>query len=367
MMHNNRHIGLDLLRIIAMLMIVMQHFLTHNAALSGEMVSLNYYVGMFIRTICSVAVDCYFLITGYFMITHKARIEKVIGLWGETLFWSILVFGIMRMFVSVNTTELLYTFLPISMKEYWFITVYIVLYILTPYFNLLIKSMSRLQYKTLIAILLLVFSIWKMIVPTSSTLDSSGGYGLPIAVVMYFMGAYIKKYNIRIKQKYNIFICIIVPIIQMMTYLIIESMEKKFIWLGDYLISDILSYYTSICMIICAVSYFMLFKNIKIKNKIIESIIINISPLTLGVYLIHEQILLRKYLWKTLIPVERLIKEPYFIAMAIISVILVFVICCILEYIRKICTKKLRLDKIVNIIADKVKKLSYKLMNINNK
>lgn len=72
-----RNEGIELLRIISMIMILILHYLGHGGILDN--LSANnfyYYIAWTLEGICFVAVNIYVLITGYFLCTSKANLKK---------------------------------------------------------------------------------------------------------------------------------------------------------------------------------------------------------------------------------------------------------------------------------------------------
>ena len=64
-----RNTGLDLLKILCMLMILFMHFTSRETLQSNYNIStVNYLIVRFIDSFACVAVNCYFLITGYFLL-----------------------------------------------------------------------------------------------------------------------------------------------------------------------------------------------------------------------------------------------------------------------------------------------------------
>ena len=77
-----RSANLELLRIVAMIMIVLIHIfgkadLLHAPALSGA----NRQGFWVLETLCIVAVNCYVLISGYFLSRSTFRLGKYLRLW----------------------------------------------------------------------------------------------------------------------------------------------------------------------------------------------------------------------------------------------------------------------------------------------
>ena len=88
-----------------------------------------------IEAFCFVAVNCYVLISGYFLInSHSFHWTKVWKLWSTVAFYSLLFYAI-----SVDASghwdlyKTIHYLLPVRYSIYWFVTAYIGTYLLSPY------------------------------------------------------------------------------------------------------------------------------------------------------------------------------------------------------------------------------------------
>lgn len=93
--------------------------------------------------------------------------------------------------------------------------------------------------------------------------------------------------------------------------------------------------YNNPIILIESIALFLYFHSLKINNKYISKIILKIAPLTFGVYLIHEQSVLRTVLYKNILHTEICYHNPYGCLILIASVLLIFSICIGIEYVRK--------------------------------
>ena len=126
-----RNIGLDILRITSMLMILVLHYLGKGQLLNDENVDgINYYLFYFMESFAIVAVNCYVLISGYFLVESKFKLSKVAKIWGETIFYSISIY-ILIIIASAekfNLKDAIKSFFPIITNQYWFVYIYIYIY-----------------------------------------------------------------------------------------------------------------------------------------------------------------------------------------------------------------------------------------------
>lgn len=225
------------------------------------------------------------------------------------------------------------SFMPVITKEYWFITVYIALYILSPFLNIMIKELSKKQFQKLIIILLFVFCLCPTFLPEAFSLDESAGHSIIWFVCLYCIGAYIKLYydNVR-NNNSKLLVYFVITIFVVFSRIIITHIFNYF----DFDLKYSLRFYqyNSITILISSISLYLFFKNININNKIVNKLILLIAPLTLGVYLIHEQLVFRRILYKNILSIENIIQSKYFFIIALITVIFEFFVYIFIEYIR---------------------------------
>ena len=349
-----RNIGLDSLRIISMIMIVFLHYLGKGGLLDIKNTSNTYHViYYFIEALCIISVNCYVLISGYFLIKSKFKWKKVLQLWLETLFYSISIYFIIVVLglKELDIKGIVKSLFPIITKEYWFIYIYIIMYILSPFLNKLINNINKKEYQKLLIILIICFSIISML-PDAYTLDSSHGYGIIWFICLYLIAGYIRIYDIPNKLKLNksfyflliYFIFGIIVTIGMLASDIIGN------YLGKVTFRDKFISYNNIFILIESIALFMYFKQLDIKSSKLIKVIEFIAPLTLAVYLIHEQSQLRTVLYNKILHTEICYHNPYGIFIAIGSVIAVFITCIIIEFIRqKVLKKSKKVKKNLNI------------------
>lgn len=348
---NNRVIGLDALKVISMLMIVILHYFSFEYMNAIQEFSIQWYIAWGIKELCLVAVNCYVLITGYFLVKSKFKIKKIIALLGQVLFYSISITLCIYLFSDnkISLRNLAYTLLPIYTNRYWFINSYLALYLLFPVLNIVINHITQKQYKYLLVILILVFCVRQSITVVGDwTLDSTAGFGIMWFICLYLIAGYIRLYakDINKKLKYVmiyfgtcvailIFRTLIVYVCNMINYA--NKEEIVGMW----------HCYNSLPALIASVALFLLFKNMTIKNRTISKWIVGASTSTFAVYLIHQQVVFIPILWNNLCHKLDYISSPYWILHMIICVVAIFTVCVIIDKIRKYLVAKLMKYKIV--------------------
>ncbi len=349
-MKKERKSNIELLRIVAMLLIISFHYVYKSGFIFEEL-SINSFIVKSFYMFGELGVNIFILITGYFMINSKFSVKKLICLILEVDFYYIISIFIGQKlgFTQIDTIkDCFLMFFPTILNKYWFITAYIILYILSPYLNILIKNMERKEHKSLIIISLLLWCI----IPTffgifSNTTENMMYYSRLIwLIVMYLVGAYIKIYPIKIfnKKRKAIIYSIFSYTVMLISIVVINKYKNIFETLGT---TEVAYFWppNTIPMFLLSVSVFEIFLNIKIKCIKIINIM---ASTTLGIYMIHDGIL-NRYIWDTIFKTnEHLSNNSWTIILHIISTaIIIFVFGMIIDLVRQFL-EKITIKKILN-------------------
>lgn len=128
--HTERNVSLDLLRVLCMFLIVLGHALFHGKVLDALPAnSANYFIISILRTVLSVHVNCFVLISGYFLCMREFQLKRAILIWGQAFFWSIGLYIVLYFCgaVDLDLKSLIKACFPITQQRYWFITTYVLM------------------------------------------------------------------------------------------------------------------------------------------------------------------------------------------------------------------------------------------------
>ena len=255
--------------------------------------------------------------------------------------------------LDLSIKDLIFSVLPITFKSYWFMTVFVVLYCLIPFINKLLNSLNREDYKKVLLVGLLLFSI----LPTFTTKDFYGNELIQL-MLFYSIGAYFGKYNDTFfsKKKNCILVLFSMIVIILGSIVCIDLLSLKFSVLVKH--STYLLNRNSIFSILLCIALFNLFVN---KKPFSNNIINGISKNVLAVYLISDNYLIRKILWTDILKVSLHVDKWYLFGHMILSVLIVFIVCIIIEWIRSHTIEKL-FSKIYDGIYNKISYKSKKVM-----
>lgn len=190
-----RQSNIELLRIIAMVLIVMHHYVTHgttNFVYLDPPLSAQNVLALFFGAFGRPAVGIFVLICGYFSIKSEFKLPRFVSLVAQVLSYSVILLLIARFILpggsAIGRDDILASIFPTSYGTYWFFTSYAVLLLLSPYINQLLLKLTQKQHKSLI---LLVAVIW-CVLPTLIG-ASFAGSDLAYFVSFYLIAAYFRR------------------------------------------------------------------------------------------------------------------------------------------------------------------------------
>lgn len=347
-----RNTSFEILRIIAMFLIIGHNFAFHGGFLfdvleqTPIMLTNWTWYNLLVQS-GEACVNLFILISAFFLIMDTGfKTKRWLYVVIQTLVFSI-VLGFTFMAVNheeITLTNVIQTLFPIGSASWWFITIYLLLYLIHPLLNYCIKAMNRKLHFLFIIIFLLIWSL----LPTLLNI----GYGFSYLgwfITLYFIASYVRLYDIKFKFKPWVGIliaCVMFIGVLLIRYFLIIELDPHnefyyliYIWAGLGMIENFIQ-------VLCSITIFICFKEIKVKpNKVVNYI----ASFTLAIYLFHEQPGVRKYLYHTLINGMEFADKPYFIplTLGIISAIFVagLVIGIAYKYTIGLGVKKL-LDKL---------------------
>lgn len=342
-MKNSRHSKFELLRIVSMFLIILYHFIYHGNLIENCQNKITYFILIFIEYLTIIHVNSFILVSGYFQSTCKIKQSKIWQLINSSLFYRITIASIFSIcgMIVLTKVNIIHILFPLNLNEYLFIKFYIFLYCLTPFINKLIDNMTKKEFKKLIITLFIIFSILPYI--TGGKAFDNSGYTLYNFVFLYFLGAYLRKYPLNNFNKLKTS-CIKKRIVLLNLFIIcallntvIIIVSKKLVLrgpvfneiFGNFVTMSLM--YSNPIIIVQTIIYFLFFDTLKISSNFINKI----SKLTLGVYLIHDNSLIRKFLYGFFKVKNRQFYSIRMIIYIIIISLVVYIICLTIEYLRQ--------------------------------
>lgn len=285
-----RHSNFDLLKILSMGMIVLFHYAYGKWDYSSMG---NYKVIMdIIWMFGELGVNVFALISGYFMIEQDRpfKTKKICLMWLQVLFYSILSIVIASKMgaLEIDQGRVLQTIFPITYRVWWYATAYFGLYFLAPFMNKGLKALDKKEYRRLLTILLLVFSVWPTLIgifhnDTEIFFDYNRFIWL---MILYCIAGYIRIYGInkenwRLRHWGSIHFCTWFLILLFIVFMPENGVGEQILMKNTYFWHP-----NSILMVALAISLFMIFSKIQMREN---RIICYIASCTFGIYLGHSE------------------------------------------------------------------------------
>lgn len=328
-----RDSNLELYRILCMLMIVSHHYVVNSGltALDGPMMhdplSLkNLYLwsfGMWGKT----GINCFLMITGYFMCKSSITFRKFLKLLLQIYFYRLSIFAVFFMFdyEAVSLTRVVKLLMPVWNFQSNFVSCFIAFWLLIPFLNILIRHLSKRQHELLLLLLLTCYTLLGSLPKFHISFNYISWFS-----IIYFISSYIRLYPIRLFTRTNIWALATLSSIG----LAILSMCFMISAFGASYAYFFVAESNRIFAVTTAVSSFLWFKNMHIPNS---SIINTIGASTFAVLLIHANSdAMRHWLWNDVVGCVANYEFPllYLMGYSVLAVLMIFSVCVLIDQIR---------------------------------
>ncbi len=299
---SNRDYGIDLLRIVCMIMIPIHHIIVHGGMQHAyPHMSTGYIIVNLVNAMAYFGVNTFAVISGYNMYGRRTKLSNLLNLWIEVLFYSFFIALIFRLInpAYVSDIDFWTSLIPNiytgdnGFSHYWFFTAYVVMFLLGAGIKSGLEHTDARTDKALAIIVFISFSLLPTVTFQHSAWGLGGGYSGLWLTVVFFYGCLIKKYSL-------------------------DSKTHRLVWFGIYIICAIISWgikigveyavggfynfdmpiqYITPLYLIGSMALFMSFVKLKL-HHVTERVIAFITPAIFGVYLIHDNDFVRAYLVK---------------------------------------------------------------------
>lgn len=288
-----RNSNLELYRIICMLFIIAHHYVVNSGLTTpdGPLVldSINlkscylWTIGMWGKT----GINCFMLITGYFMCKSAITLRKFFKLILEIYFYQFIITFVFAIFgyESISIIKLIKMLLPFWGIQQNFTGCFIVFWLTIPFWNILVNNITKKQHQLLLIIALTIYTLLGSVPTFHVTFNYVTWFG-----IIYLIASYIRLYPQPIFDNksfwfYASVLFIAIAILSMC--LLVRYFGGNY---AQFFVNDC----NKIFAVIIATSTFLWFKNINLHYSRIINLI---GGSTFGVFLIHTRSSVRKWIW----------------------------------------------------------------------
>ncbi len=341
-----RQSNIELLRIFAMFFIVMHHYVTHgttNFVYLDPPLSVQNVIAIFFGSLGRPAVGIFVLVCGYFSIKSDFKLPRFVSLIAQVFSYSVILL-LFAIFVlpggsTIGRDDIFASIFPTSYGTYWFFTSYAVLILLSPYINKLLLKLTQKQHKALIVLFVVIWCLFPTFIGASFS-----GSDLAYFVSLYVIAAYIRLYPLKANASrhfalFGFWAFILLVSIASSSYLLNYSgVFRKYI--------TYFSEYNRLPGAMCALELFLAMSQTK---PFYSKLMNGIASTSFGIYLIHDNFLIRPFLWGTIFNSSAYVGTSFYFVHFFASVMIVFVCCALIDTL----FWKLSFGKLINLLLDK--------------
>lgn len=345
--NNSRLVPFELLRILAMAGVVMNHVFNYGLDIYGDFrVDASSPVGVLVWSVLEIlklmalpSVNCYILITGYFMIDRtELRLKGIWKVWSTTWFYAvgIYMFCVLLSIVPFEGRELLRHATPLLSNSYWFVTSYLALLLLAPFISWALQHASKRQYQVALVIGgIICFQPllgWLLM----------GKQQVLLFIYLFMIGGYIRKYADHALSMRQSILTYIATMVVMFAYTLYKNHPLE----STQFTVFAMAYHGLVLPL--SVAMFYIAKAWRIENERIRKAILFLAPLSFAVYIIHTQSIVHVWMWEDAFQRLADCHIGLLPLVCIAFTIAVFVVCVLVDYIR-VSLSRLIKHKVIGI------------------
>lgn len=271
------------------------------------------------------------------MVNKTFRRKRFISLLLQVQFYTILTGWVayqLGIFSLSGIKSWFLFFFPIITDRYWFVTVYVLIYILIPFINTFLNHLSKEQWQKFLGVMFLTWCV----IPTIFGVFQNTTEGMLYYnrflwyIVMYCLGAYCRRFDFILLQRQSYCALIIVAsyVVIISSIILITMYPAFFAKVG---IKEPAYFWppNSIPLVTLSLATFCWFVQLKIKpNRVINKF----ASTTLAVYMLHDGVL-NKWLWGTVFHNAAYQESPFLLLHILSTAMAIFLLASLLDFIRQ--------------------------------
>ena len=342
--------GIELLRILATFYIILLHVVGQGGVAAASGGKGTYTVSYLLLALAYPAVNCYALISGFVGCKSRFKLSRLLSLWLTVVFVNLAVWGAFRLLAPemAASFSLEACLKPLLTNEYWYVTAYFGLSVLSPVLN----AAAELPKKTFAEMLIGLFACFVLLpkIADNDLFLTRSGYSTLWLVLLYLVGMFFRLHLLPKKRSrlcgaaclavYGM-ISVFLPLQKRLTEnkLLASGIENP-VYLKNYA-------YTSVLIVLSSIALFAVFTRINVQNKAVCKFISFFSTASFGVYILHTQPLVWANLLQDAFSQFAVFSAPVMAACCLAAALGIFLACTAVEKLRALLFCVTRLDRLI--------------------
>lgn len=282
---NQRSVGLDVIRTVAIFLVIFGHFFVLNTDFTHLKVdNVSMFVQALLMNIAFTGVPLFLMLTGYLNANKrwsKKYFKSLIRVLASYLFFAVITIAFRKYWMHQDEVSWYQWFMNImnftAVPYGWYIEMWIGLFLLTPFLNILWKALPDKRNKLGLIAVLIVMSAFPSFLNYHTLELLPNWWENLFPVMFYYLGTYIREYTPKIKTLWIIIVMIVVASINpILNITLFNGQEYQWFTLCNHSLT---------CTIIATLLFVMLYR-VKIKGKFWRTIFTRVSVVSLDMYLI---------------------------------------------------------------------------------
>ncbi|MBD9264578.1 MAG: acyltransferase [Bifidobacterium bifidum] len=328
-MGGGRNSNIELLRIIAMFMILAHHLIVHNGydVLKLPLGPERIFFQLVMAGGGKVGVVIFFSISAWFFLdkeqTIRSNLKRVWIMERELLFWSLILVTFYLVFdrADLGMKLMVKSVMPLSMGVWWYATAYAIFLALLPFLAKGLKALGREYHLALAATVLVIWGLTSFIPGMVRISDGFLGF-IYLFILISAYKWYMEPFTTR-----QVWLMIGTGLGFFLLYTC-ASITLSLLGhdMGIYITSD-----WRLPVIMVGLGMFLLFDRVTFHNRTIN----RIAQSAFAVYLITDYAASEKLLWTRLFNLQNLYRQPFAILQILGILLAIYAVCTLIDFIRQ--------------------------------
>lgn len=280
-----RSVGLDIIRTVAIFLVIFGHFFVLNTDFTRLKVDdVSMFVQAFCVNIAITGVPLFLMLTGYLNANKRwsrKYFKSLLRVLASYLFFAVITIIFRKYWMHQDEVSWYQWFMNImnftAVPYGWYIEMWIGLFLLTPFLNILWKALHDRRNRLGLIGVLIIMSAFPSFLNYHTLELVPNWWENMFPVMYYYIGTYIREYSPRIKSMWAIMSVIVVASINpVLNIILFQGQEYQWFTLSNH----------SVTCVILAILLFVSLYRVNVNNGILKTMFTRVSVVSLDMYLV---------------------------------------------------------------------------------